>query len=83
MVDSQKDFENFCAQPTDVITNSGFAVYCQTHKVFYWRDGSIHSEYEYLFDYKYDAGCWKEIAAHIRPNYQWEVVEIEAFWRFK
>lgn len=84
MADSENGFEKFCAQPIEVITKEGFTIYCRANNVFFWRDGTVQSaEYECLFDYKYDAECWKNKAFEKYPNHQWEVVELEALWRFK
>lgn len=76
-------FENFCAEKQEVVTNSGFTIYCRANNVFFWRDETLRSEYECLFDYKYDAECWKKKAEQKYPRYQWQVVELEALWRVK
>lgn len=83
MGESENGFEQYCAEKQEVITNSGFTIYCRANKVFYWTDGTVHSDYECLFDYIYDAGCRKEIAIQKYPDHQWELVELEALWRFK
>lgn len=68
---------------SESVVQTGFAIYCPTNNLFFWRDGSVESCYEQLYDYKYDASCYCEIAKKTHLNFQWQVVEIEMIRKIK